>query len=408
MTERSLRFRVGLFVLVILCLLGGLVVLFGGYPTVLKRHQHYTVVLSDAAGLASGTPVRRSGVRIGEVQALRLDDASGRVLVGILVEQPHVLHKSDHVALVRSLIGGDATLDFTAEGDAAGQAPAEPDTEFVAQDQGRASPFLPQGELVPGLQATMQEFNKSAQQINKLLPEVQAALKEYRDLAKDAHALLPEVKKTNDEFQAAGRSWNKAGDNITAAVTSTQERLAKSFDNLNEAATRFGRTFSDENQRNLTEALKNFRAGTTTLEGVMKNLDDLAKDSRQTLQSVDQVFRILTAVVGNLDKASQPWAERSANIARNLDEGAVGFNRTFSDWRQLFRGLGDADGSLKMLLNDATLYHSLNDAACMLARILPRADRVLRDMEIFADKVARHPEILGATGLFQPSTGLKK
>ena len=76
MTERALRFRVGLFILVGLCLLGGMIVLFSGYPTVLKRHQNYTVVLADAAGVASGTPVRRSGVRIGEVHAVRLDDVS--------------------------------------------------------------------------------------------------------------------------------------------------------------------------------------------------------------------------------------------------------------------------------------------------------------------------------------------
>jgi phospholipid/cholesterol/gamma-HCH transport system substrate-binding protein len=43
----------------------------------------------------------------------------------------------------------------------------------------------------------------------------------------------------------------------------------------------------------------------------------------------------------------------------------------------------------------------------MITRIIPRLDRILRDMEIFADKVARHPESLGLGGVIRPGSGLK-
>jgi len=33
---------------------------------------------------------------------------------------------------------------------------------------------------------------------------------------------------------------------------------------------------------------------------------------------------------------------------------------------------------------------------------------VLRDVEIFADKIARHPEQLGLGGVLRPSSGLKE
>src|SRR5262249_30825668 len=155
---------VGLFILVVLVLLGGLVVMFGGVPTWLKRHRTYIVVLADAGGVAPGTPVRRSGVRIGEVQAVNLDEATGRVRTQISIEHPHILHRSDRVALNRSLLGGDATVDFDAEPpqDVAEQPPAEPGTEFVAQQApGKAPPGMPQIELIPGMQSTMKELNKS-------------------------------------------------------------------------------------------------------------------------------------------------------------------------------------------------------------------------------------------------------
>ena len=168
MSDGAMRFRVGLFVLVMLSLLGGLIILFGGYPSLLKRHQHYRVLVGDAAGAAPGAPVRRAGVRIAVVQSVPLDDATGRVPVDVLIEQPHFLHKTDRAPPSSSLIGGDATLDFETETREIGQARAEPDSEFVAVDQVKSALGLPQGELVTGTQAAMKEFTRSLEQVNRL------------------------------------------------------------------------------------------------------------------------------------------------------------------------------------------------------------------------------------------------
>jgi phospholipid/cholesterol/gamma-HCH transport system substrate-binding protein len=39
---------------------------------------------------------------------------------------------------------------------------------------------------------------------------------------------------------------------------------------------------------------------------------------------------------------------------------------------------------------------------------MPRLDRILKDFETFADKLARHPELLGVRGAVKPSAGLKE
>ena len=44
----------------------------------------------------------------------------------------------------------------------------------------------------------------------------------------------------------------------------------------------------------------------------------------------------------------------------------------------------------------------------MAARLMPRLDRALRDIEVFADKLARHPELIGLGGAVNPSRGLKE
>src|SRR6516164_3031454 len=95
MNEQNMRFRVGLFVLGTLVLLAVLTFLFSGLPTFLKRHQDYTIVFRQAPGVGPGTPVRRSGVRIGEVKSVELDDATGNVRVGIFIEGRHPLYRDD-------------------------------------------------------------------------------------------------------------------------------------------------------------------------------------------------------------------------------------------------------------------------------------------------------------------------
>jgi len=58
----------------LLMLLAVLVVMFGSLPTLFKRSDIYTIRFVDAPGVGQGTPVRRSGVRIGEVKNFQLDD----------------------------------------------------------------------------------------------------------------------------------------------------------------------------------------------------------------------------------------------------------------------------------------------------------------------------------------------
>src|SRR5712692_10824933 len=106
MNDRAMRFRIGIFVLAALLLLAVLVTLFGSFPSLFKRHTEYTVKFQDAPGIAQGTPVRRSGVRIGEVSRIALDDETGEVMVNLLIERQYRMRRIDTPTLVTGLLGG--------------------------------------------------------------------------------------------------------------------------------------------------------------------------------------------------------------------------------------------------------------------------------------------------------------
>ena len=65
------------------------------------------------------------------------------------------------------------------------------------------------------------------------------------------------------------------------------------------------------------------------------------------------------------------------------------------------------DGTLKKLLTDPALYRNLNTTSASLAVLLENIKPVIADMQIFSDKVARHPEILGVRGVVRGSDGVK-
>ena len=115
----------------------------------------------------------------------------------------------------------------------------------------------------------------------------------------------------------------------------------------------------------------------------------------------------LDSVLFNVNAATKPVADRAERISRNLDVALEQAARSFGSFGDVFSQAGRADGSFQRLLADPAVYNNLNDASLMLARILPRVDRVLKDLETFADKIARHPESLGVGGAIRPSAGLK-
>ena len=66
------------------------------------------------------------------------------------------------------------------------------------------------------------------------------------------------------------------------------------------------------------------------------------------------------------------------------------------------------DGTMKKLMTDPQMYHNLNTTTTSLAVLLRNLEPVIRDLQVFSDKIARHPELLGVRGVVRGSSGLKE
>lgn len=424
MNENSMRFRIGVFVLSSLILLAVLIILFGGYPSLFKRHDRYSVVFQSAPGVEAGTPVRRSGVRIGQAQSVALDDATGKVRVTILIDRPHPLYQTDRAVLVHGILSGDTSIDFVPT--KPGQAevvPIEPNTELIGGSQADVATLLNQtSDVVPNAQEALIEIRKTLSRYEKMAPLVEETLKEYRDLGKAAREVAPEIRelakaaregipdlrRTNDEMQVTIRNWGKLGERLDVLLQTNQDKIVQTLERLGDTIGRVALIFNDENQKNFAATLRNVSEGSKSLDSLAKSTSDLLKESLVTVRRVNDAVGETEKVMTNLQVATKPLAERSETVMKNLDESTGKLNKTLDELREMLKGFNAGDGTIRRFLNDPALYNNLNDTIILLSRSLPRIDQILRNMEVFADKLARHPELLGVRGAVAPSSGLKE
>jgi ABC-type transporter Mla subunit MlaD len=428
--------------------------LFGSLPPLFRSTNSYTVVFDDAPGISQGSPVRRSGVRIGEVADVFLDDERGIVRVRVGIDPRYTLHQNEQATLVTGLLGGDASIDFIplpAEGgQPADRAPLEPGAEVVGVRQANVNTLLNRAsEVVPTTQETLNDMRKSMQRLERMAPLAEETMREYRDLGRQAREAMPEVRRSNEELRrlaedvraavpelrrtndsvrkladsanaavpdlrknaddvaATARVWGRVGERVDVLLQNNQERITKVIENLNESLTRINDVLSEANRQNLASIIEKTRIASERFPSIARNVDDISTEGRTTVRRLNDSLVRLDATLTDLQKVTRPLGERSPAITQNLDESLAKLNATLGDVRALMRVLDQGDGTLRRILVDPSLYQHLDEAACQLARAMPRVDLILRNIEIFADKLARRPEVLGVRGAIKPSNGLK-
>lgn len=432
MNDQAIRFRLGVFVLSTLLLLAVLITLFGGMPTFFKKTKQFSIVFNNATGLAPGSPVKKSGVKIGEVRTVKLDDETGKVIVGIDIEADYNIHKSDHPTLMSNLLGSDSYIAFLPpEDEKKVDNTIEPPGAILVgtmpTDPGQV--LQKTSDLIPGAQDALVEIRKVFAKIDKMAPSMEAAIKDFSEVAKRTNQFIPELQQTNaeaqkfmrqandampsakrtiEESEVLVRQWTKVGENINVFIRENEKKLASAIDAFDDTTRKAGAFLSDENQRAVRDILKNVKNASTRFDDIAKNADELLVESRITMRTMNKTLNKADTFMDAIVKVTGPLGERGPNIMKNIEEASAQLNCTLKDARDLIQAVGRSEGTFQKFISDPSLYNNLNDTALAITRIMPRIDRTMKDVEIFADRIARHPELLGVSGVVRPASGLKE
>ena len=464
MAERNMRVKVGGFVLAMLAALTVLIMLFGGTPRFLANTSKYTVVFSEAPGVVTGTPVRKSGVRIGQVTGLEIDDDTGQVRVRMEVNNKYLPRRSEEPVIARGLLNGDTNIDFipkpTKDGlllakaeryesgdEIPGSAPISP-AKLITQAQG----------TIPDAQQAIQQFTTTLAKFEGVGPKAEKALDEFGLVAKSIREFIPKLEETNKRVQAFigespqpgeqpeppatlkqllkevqefVKSYKPLAEDLRTLIKNNEKNLTDSLKSLRELTDRAGLMLSDENRKALTNALKTLEAGAAdilskpnkeAITAILKNVGDASADVSKTVRlvgiladSLDGTTKELNKrladakqVFDNLNQATKPIADNAEPVMKNLADAAKNLSQTLVEVRQTVGLLNKADGTVSRLLTDPQVYNNVAEATAALTRTLHRAEKIARDLEVFADKVARRPESIGLGGVVRPNTGLKE
>ena len=360
MSESQLQFRVGLFVIASAIAIAAMIFQFGELHSLWEPRYTVSVWFESAPGVYRSTPVRRNGVTIGSVSDVRFDDNRGGVIVVVEIRDEVKLRKDARPRLVNSLLG-DATIEFMP-----GKSPA---------------PLEP-GALLEGELPT--------------------------DPAELLTRLDQKFSTTVDSFHATSREWQQVGRSINGILDTNRGNLTVVVEQSVEALHQF--TVAMKHAERTLAQTQNIVADPKNQENLQRTLaamPELVEQTQRTIAAVRSAVEKMDQNLANLNQVTTPLAKRSTTLLTRLDGTLANLETLTDELSQFARLLSKEDGSVRKFIADPELYRNLSQSTGSLAVLLQNMEPIVRDLRIFSDKVARHPEIIGVGGALRGSTGLK-
>lgn len=366
-TERQLQFRVGLLVLVSLGIGGWLVVQFGDLKQFLHKRYPLAIHFDSGSGLYPTAPVTLTGLTIGTVRGVQLDEKRGGVVAMVDVREEIRIPVDSKAIIIRSILGetvveitpGRAREILKPGGKFDGQLAVDP-LEMVQRMEGRAV------EVLTALGETTREWQLVAKNVNGLMETNRGNLGQVIERAAESlHQFTMTMKHANDLLVSAHKI---VGD--PAAQQALHDTLVAMPKLVNET------------HRTIAETRNAVASSRQVLDSVNKNLV-------------------------NLTQVTEPVGKRGELMVAKLDSSLTNLDQLLGEMNRFAKLVNAKDGSLQKFASDPSLYDNLDRSSQSLAVLLRNVEPVLRDLREFSDKVARNPELLGVGGAVRPSTGLK-
>jgi len=358
--EQQLQFRVGMFVIIAVIAAGVMVFQFGKMKSYWQPRYALAIHFDTAPGVYPSTPVRRNGISIGNVTEIRFDDERGGVVVVVEIRDEVRLRQDVKPRLVRTLLG-DSSIEFS---------------------PGKSQQFLNGGIMLKG------ELPSDPMQIVDRMEEKMAVT-------------LDSFHATSYEWEQVGRTLNEFmltnHGNLNVVVERAAvalQQFTETMRNADATLTQAGRVIADpQNQQNLRDALA--------------ALPKLAEETHDTIGAVRRAITNAEQNLKNIEELTDPLARHSASIVAKLDRSLGNLESLSAELNDFAQLMTKEDGTLRKLTVDPGLYQNLDRSASSLAVLLKNVEPIVRDLRIFSDKVARHPELIGVGGAFRGSSGLK-
>jgi phospholipid/cholesterol/gamma-HCH transport system substrate-binding protein len=366
MNERVMQFRIGMFVIVAGLVLVMMIVWFGESPTILRDQLFLKVHYLEAPGVADGIPVRRSGIKVGEVTNVEFDDRPGMpdgVIVTLALERKAKLKQGTVPRIARALIG-DVAIEMI------------PGSSSELQPLGETAAKAPlvEGDASPDPAKALAAATKAFESVGGTLTAIEDAAKGLSTIAKRAEHI--------DEFLATwtdtGKNLGAAGARIDGLLKANEGEFGPAMANIRTVSDRLNKTFDEKTAAELKDAVARFSSASARLDAGLADLKPLLAD--------------LGAAVN---------VTPTTNFGQTLWRA----NRVASDLGLLTRYLSDGQGNLnpngtiQRLFTSPALYDNLSKMSISANDVINSIRPVVSSIKDFADHIRRDPGVLARGAL---------
>ena len=369
MNERVMQFRIGMFVLAAGLALLMMIIWFGESPTILRDQIFLKVHYLDAPGVGDGIPVRRSGIKIGEVSNVEFDDRPGQpegVIVTLALDRKAKLKVGTIPRITRALIG-DVAIEMIPGGDSTQPQPVG--------DSASKAPLI-EGDVTPDPSKALAAATAAFERVGGTLTSIENAAKGIATITKKAEGIEGFI----TTWTETGKSLGSAGGRIDALIKANETDFSPAVANLRAVTEKLNKTLDEKTTAELKLAIDRISSAGAKLDAGLTSLNPLLAD--------------LGAAV-------------TVTPSTNFGQTMWRANRVVSDLNLLTRTLSDGkgglnpNGSIQRLFLTTTLHDNWNKVSLTAHDVLASIRPVIASIKSFADRVSRDPSSLTRGALRQ-------
>ncbi|MEA2571667.1 MAG: phospholipid/cholesterol/gamma-HCH transport system substrate-binding protein [Acidobacteriota bacterium] len=349
-TARQNTIRVGLLVAGALAVLMVFLFFIGSEQKIFARKNEYRVRLDTVSGLAEGNPVKLAGVTIGVVKDITLprDPKQKDVDITLLIDRKYGERiRTDSRARLKKLglLAGDSYIDIT---------PGSP--RFDA---------LEPGSIIPAQRQTnVDQLISSGEDLVDNLVQISYSLKNILSRVDRGEGLLGELTSTPETKQR-----------LTETLMTTLNKINAALSHIEGGRGLVGKMIYDDKYGEQLAA--SLQATVTSLQTVSNSVQHGLESGNGMIPAMlndPEGKKKVYALVDNLNTTSQNLSAFSTGlksgeglIPRLLNDKAYGdqamgeFTSLVAQLNQAVQKLNSGEGTAGKLINDPSVYESIND-----------------------------------------------
>jgi phospholipid/cholesterol/gamma-HCH transport system substrate-binding protein len=273
--SRSTEVKVGVGVI-----LAAIILVFGviwiGDIRFSRKWQTYTVYFYEVGGLSEGDPVTISGLELGKVNSILLED--GRVRTDLLIEQGVVLRSDLSVEIQSIGLMGEKYIHILPGSEGEVLPPG-------SQIEGDYKAGLP--EVVADVGDLMKDAKEAAQALNRLVSSIEGSSNLGDNLARLSEVsdeILAILRENRANIKSTAKSMKSVSDDVHDIVSSRKGEIEEGIERFSRAAARL-----DSLTIKIDGLVKSVEEGEGSL-GMLIKEKKLHQDAENALKSLNDLL----------------------------------------------------------------------------------------------------------------------